>query len=161
MRAMFGTLILLLFLPRLCSQPPSGPANGTDKTAIEAAVLEVNNQMTRAAEDVDADRLFSFILNTDKGCIIQNGAIQLTREQALTQTRDGFRTLRKLKYHWKQRYVTVVSPTVAVLTGDGEATATTMQDQTVVTPFAQTQVFVLTRGTWKLMHAHHSTSAPR
>src|ERR1035438_3818747 len=42
------------------------------RTAIEKAVLEVNAQMTRAAEDLDIDRLFSFMLPNDRGSIIRS-----------------------------------------------------------------------------------------
>jgi hypothetical protein len=151
MRAMPRFALLLLLLPRLSSQPAD------DRIAIEAAVLEVNNQMTRAAQDGDADRLFSYILDTDKGSIIQNGALLLTRAQAWKQTKDSFLRIRRIEYRWKQRYVTVVSPTVAMLAAEGESTAITTQGQSLVTSFAQTQVFVLTDGKWKVLHAHHSS----
>ncbi len=135
-------------------------ASELETKSIEAAVLDTNAKMTQAAQALDADRMFSFMLDTNKGSVIQNGAIALTREQALDQVRRGFRGLSKIEYRWKQQHVTVVSPTVAVLVGEGESTATTQQGETFVTPFAQTQVFKLTDGTWKILHAHHS-SLPR
>jgi hypothetical protein len=48
-------------------------ATRAETKSIEDAVLEVSAQMTLAGEAVDADRLFSFMLDTDKGSVIQNG----------------------------------------------------------------------------------------
>jgi len=145
---------------------PAGPLDDqtlsdSKRAAIEQAVLEANEQTTRAAQDLDVDRLFSFMLDTGKGSVIQSGVLVLTREQALSQTRNNFRGISRIEYRWKQRHVTVISPTVALLVGEGESSATTAQGATFVTPFAQTAVFVLTGGQWKILHAHHSSPVRR
>jgi len=135
----------------LAAQAPGGGA------AIEKAVLEASARSTAAAESLDVDGLFGFMLDTDKGSVIQGGILVPTREQALQQTRNRFRGIRAIRYNWKRRLVTVLSPTVALLVGDGESTFTTESGDTITTPFAQTAVFVLTGGEWKIQHAHHST----
>jgi uncharacterized protein (TIGR02246 family) len=134
-------------------------ASEPDNKSIEAAVLDTSAKMTQAAQALDADLMFSFMLETNKGSVIQNGIIALTREQALDQVRRGFRGLSKIEYRWKQQHVTVVSPTLAILVGEGESTATTQQGDTFMTPFAQTQVYALKDGRWKVLHAHHSSPA--
>ena len=154
-------LVVVLSCSTLLFSASEADNKTRDHRAIEAAVLETSAQITQAAQALDADRMFSFMLETDKGSVIQNGAITLTRQQALDQVRRGFRGLSKIEYRWKQQYVTVVSPTVAVLVGEGESTATTQQGETFVTPFAQTNVFVLTDGHWKLLHGHHSSPVRR
>ena len=136
-------------------------ASEPEEKNIETAVLRTSAQMTEAGQALDADRLFSFMLESSKGSVIQNGVIALTREQALDQVRRGFRGLSKIEYRWKQQLVSVLSPTIAILIAEGESTATTKQGDTIVTPFAQTNVFVLTDGRWKVLHAHHSSSARR
>ena len=137
-------------------------AQTRDSAAIEKAVLEVNAQMTRAAEDLDIDRLFSFMLPNDRGSIIQSGNLLLTREEALATVKRSFQGVAAVKYHWKRQLVTVISPTTALLVGEGETEVRTAQDpQAAFTrPFAQTVVFVLTDGKWQALHAHMST-APR
>jgi hypothetical protein len=130
------------------------------RAAIEKAVLETNMQMVRAAQALDVDRLFSYMLDTDKGCVIQNGQLLLTRADAQTRNRNAFQGLRKVDYGWKQQHVTVLSPTVALLVAEGESSVTTEQGATFNAPFAQTVVFVLKDGQWKALHAHQS-SPPR
>ena len=128
------------------------------RAAIEKAVLEVNAQMTRAAEDRDIDRLFSFMLANDRGSIIQSGRLMTTREEALATVKRSFEGVAAIKYRWKRQLVTVISPTTALLVCDGESEIRTAQDPpaTIVTPFAQTVLFVLTDGKWKALHAHSS-----
>jgi hypothetical protein len=113
--------------------------------------------MTEAGEAVDADRLFSFMLETDKGSVIQNGVVMVTRQEALERVRSNLRGISRIQYRWKNRYVKVLSPEVAVLVAEGESTATTSAGDTFTTPFAQTVVFVREAGSWKAIHAHQSS----
>jgi uncharacterized protein (TIGR02246 family) len=161
MSAIFKLVVVLASGSLLLAGPPDERTmTESDRAAIEQAVLAANAQMTRAAEDLDADRLFSFMLDTDKGSVIQNGNLLLTREQALARVKNNFRGIRKLEYRWNQLHVTVVTPTVAILVAQGDSSATTGQGETFGTPFAQTLVFVLRDGQWKVLHAHQS-SPPR
>jgi len=126
---------------------------------IEKAVLDVNAQMTRAAEDRDIDRLFSFMLPNERGSIIQSGKLFPAREEAHATVKRNFQGVADVRYHWKRRLVTVISPTTALLVCDGEAEIRTTQEppSTFITPFAQTVLFVLSDGKWKALHAHQST----
>jgi uncharacterized protein (TIGR02246 family) len=128
---------------------------------IEEAVLAINAEMERAAGAADADRLFSFMLDTDKGSIIQNGVFLATREDALQRVKGNLRGISKVEYRWKRQYVTVLSADVALLTAEGESVATTTEGQVFTTPFAQTVVFVMREGHWKGLHAHQSSPRAR
>jgi uncharacterized protein (TIGR02246 family) len=150
MSALLKSTFVLAFGPLLLAAPK-------DTSAIEKAVLETHAQMIQAAQAVDVDRLFGFMLETDKGSLIQNGKLLLTREEAREQVRANLRGIRKIEYRWKHEHVMVVSPTIAVLTAEGESSATTEQGETFSAPFAQTVVFVLTGGQWKVLHAHQSS----
>ena len=143
----------------LFAAPQESGLTASARATIEKAVLEVNAQMTRAAEDRDIDRLFSFMLANDRGSIIQSGSLFPTREEALATVKRNFAGVAAIKYRWKRQLVTVISPTTALLVCDGEAEIRTAQEPpaTFVTPFAQTVLFVLTDGKWKALHAHHST----
>ncbi len=129
-----------------------------DTKSIEDAVLAVNAEMTKAAEAGDADRLFSYMLDTDKGSIIRNGVFMVTRQEALEQIRNDLGRISKIQYRWKRQYVTVLSPDVALLTAEGEASATRPTGEAFTAPFGQTVVFVLRGGAWKAIHAHQSAA---
>ncbi len=148
------TLILIcaLVLPAAAQDHPQNNA------AIEKAILEVNAQMTRAAEDLDIDRLFSFMLPNDRGSLVLNGNLFLTREAALDNLKAGERGGATVKYHWKNQVVTVLSPTSALLVADGESEIRPTQspDSPIVTHFAQSVLFVLSDGKWRALHAHQS-----
>ena len=130
---------------------------GGARAGIERAVLEANAQATRAAQARDVDTLFGYMLDTEKGSVAQNGAILRTRAEAKEQVSRGMQGIRSVEYHWRNQYVTVLSPTIALLVGEGETTATIDDGPTFTTPFAQTDVFVLTDGQWKILHAHRSS----
>jgi uncharacterized protein (TIGR02246 family) len=148
-----------LFLLAGVSAPQARQAR--DPRPIEEAVLTANAEMERAAAAVDADRLFTFMLDTDKGSVIQNGVLLATREEALQRVKANLRGISKIEYRWKRRHVTVLSADVALLTAEGESIATTTEGQVVTTPFAQTVVFVMREGHWKALHAHQSTPQVR
>jgi hypothetical protein len=153
----------LVLCTALCGALFAGPQESgltaSGRASIEKAVLEVNAQMTRAAEDRDIDRLFSFMLANDRGSIVQSGNLFPTREEALAAVKRNFAGVAAIKYRWNRQLVTVISPTTALLVCDGEAEIRTAPEPpaTFVTPFAQTVLFVLTDGKWKALHAHHST----
>ena len=132
-------------------------ATRADTKSVEDAVLAVNAEMTKAAEAGDADRLFSYMLETDKGSVIQNGVVMATRQEALERVKSNLGGIGKIQYRWKRQLVTVLSPEVAVLTAEGESTATTTAGETFTAPFAQTVVFVLKAGNWRVIHAHQSS----
>lgn len=134
---------------------------GEDAKSIESAVLAVSAEMTRAGEALDADRLFRYMLDTDKGSVIQNGEVLATRQEALERVRSNLSGVSKIQYHWKQQHVTVLSPQVALLIAEGESVVETTTGGTFTAPFAQTVVFVLRAGEWKAIHAHQSSPRVR
>jgi uncharacterized protein (TIGR02246 family) len=153
---LWGVPVLLGAL--LSTAAGGGPPSTQDETkTIENAVLAVSAQMTLAGEAADADRLFSFMLDTDKGSVIQNGVLMTTRQEALERVRGNLRGISRIQYRWKRQYVKVLSPEVAVLTAEGESTATTTAGETFGAPFAQTVVFVREASGWKAIHAHQSS----
>ena len=155
---MKSLIICLAVCAAAFAAPQGAGLTASGRAAIEKAVLEVNAQMTRAAEDRDIDRLFSFLLANDRGSIIQSGRLMRTREEALATVKRSFEGVAAIKYRWNSQFVTVISPTTALLVCDGESEVRTAQDPpaTIVTPFAQTVLFVLTDGKWKALHAHNS-----
>jgi uncharacterized protein (TIGR02246 family) len=132
-------------------------ARRANTQSVEEAVLAVSAEMTKAGEALDADRLFSYILETDKGSIVQNGVVMATRQEALERVRNNLGAMSSVRYTWKRQYVSVLTPEVALLTAEGESVATTTSGETFTAPFAQTVVFVLRDGKWRAIHAHQSS----
>jgi hypothetical protein len=157
-RSSMRVLILCAaFCAAVLGSPQESGLTASARETIEKAVLEVNTQMTRAAEDRDIDRLFSFMLPNERGSIIQSGKLYQGREEAHATVKGNFQGVANIKYRWKRQMVTVISPTIALLVCDGDAEIRTTQESTFVTPFAQTVLFVLIDGKWKALHAHQST----
>ena len=136
------------------------PLFAQQDAAIERAVLAANAQVTQAAEARNLDRLFSFMLDTGKGSIVQNGVLSLTPQDAKAKLAPGFGAPVKVAYRWKQQLVTVLSPTSALLVSEGDTAISTPNAEPVIVPFVQTAVWVLRDGSWKILHAHQS-SPPR
>lgn len=124
--------------------------------AIERAIIDVHAKMKQAAELRDIDALYANVLEMDKGVIIEDGLLRRTRQDALNSTREGMQRLKDLSYAYTQKYVTVISPTVALWVGEGTSSATLEDGRHISVPFAESIVFVQQGGQWKVLHAHRS-----
>ena len=60
-----------------------------------------------------------------------------------------------------QQHVTVLSPTIALVTGEGEVSVETEDGRTFDSLFAQSVVFLQTEGEWKVYHSHRSFAPAR
>ena len=145
---------LLIIAAATVSQGESGK-NATSSD-IQKAVLARLAEIQNAAQALDPDKVFSFVLENDAGALAQNGKLFLTRKEALDSTKQGFQGLQKVDYRFAQQHVTLLSPTVALATGEGSTSATMDDGRTFTTRFAQSVVLVLTNGEWKVFHAHRS-----
>lgn len=122
----------------------------------QKAVLSRLTEIQTAAQALDPDKVFSFVLENDAGAMAQNGRLFLTRKDALESTKRGFQRLQKVSYQFDEQHVTLLSPSIALATGAGTSSATLDDGRTVNTRFAQSVVLVLTNGEWKVFHAHRS-----
>jgi ketosteroid isomerase-like protein len=113
-------------------------------------------QQRQAAQKGDVDRLYQFVLELDKGPIIENGKLRRSRNEAIEMTRNAFVRIKSVTYTYDQEHITVLSPTTALWVADGQATATLDDGQQVQSPFAETIIFVASEGQWKVLHAHRS-----
>lgn len=154
MAAGIGLLVLL----GMEAARPAG-MNDEQKAVIEKAVLATHDKIVEASQARDADKMFSFILDHDKGVIIQDGRL-MNRQEALDRTRQGYSGAQSLRYNFQKRYVNVLSPDIAVLMGAGTITYVAVSGETVTSDFANTTVFVLKDNAWKIMHGHHSIPNP-
>lgn len=156
----FGLAALSLATALVFAQPkPADPASA--KSAIEKAVLETNDKMTRAADSLNAEAFFDYIVNTDKSPVIQNGILFKTRQEALQAVKRGFAGLSKIDRHFDNPQVTVLSPDAALLTSDGTVFATLTDGRTLTNHFAVSLVFVRKEGRWLLLHGHYSAPPNR
>jgi hypothetical protein len=137
--------------------PARIPTADTDSiTATENAVLAIHDATIAAAEACDLEQLFSHLVPTNRGAMISNGRITLTQDDVMATTRRDFAGLTSVRYTYAQRHVTVLSPTSAIIAGDGSVTATTRDGTGFTRPFAQTIVFMRIDETWKVIHMHSS-----
>jgi hypothetical protein len=128
---------------------------------IEKAVLKTHIQMTKADINLDVDKFFSYILDFDKGLIIQDGRLFKTRQEAYEVVKKGFEGISQLKRTYEQTHVTAISPETALLTAQGTSTVTLSDGQTFSSPFAVSMVYILRDGQWKVLHGHYSVPNPR
>ena len=146
---------LLATVPLRAESQPTAPDAAV--AAIEKAVLETNAKMTAAANSLNADAFFEYILDSAKGVIIQNGTLFKSRQEALEAVRRGFLGIAKLERQIDNPQVTVVSPELALLTGEGTTHATFTDGREITTHFAVSLIFQLKDGQWKVLHGHYST----
>jgi uncharacterized protein (TIGR02246 family) len=131
------------------------PGMSQNNAVIEKAVLKVHDELIAAAEKRDAEAMFSYILESEKCVIIQDGQV-MSRQDALEQIRQAFERVNTIKYDFKQRRVHLLSPTIAIMTSTGTTTTTIPTGETFTAEFANSSVFVLGEDGWKIIHGHHS-----
>ena len=151
----FGWVLGLLLTTALAATENTAAA----QAAIEKAVLETNAQMTAAADRLNVDAFFDFIVDTDKGLIVQNGTIFRTRREAYEAVKRGFQGMVSIDRKFENPQITVIAPDVALLVADGSVAATLADGRTVNSRFAVSLVFVLRDGRWKVLHGHYSMPA--
>jgi uncharacterized protein (TIGR02246 family) len=125
---------------------------------VEKAVQARLDEIQSAAQALDPDKVFSFVLDNNDGALVQNGKLFLTREQALESTKQGFQGIQKIAYQFDKQHITLLSPTVALAVSEGLTSVTTNEGRTFNRRFAQSVVFVLTNGDWKVFHSHQSAA---
>jgi SnoaL-like domain len=155
-KAAFITVAGVFAVATIISTAWSQAAKGPDPKDIEKAVRARLAEIQDAAQGLDPDKVFGFVLENDTGSLVQNGRLFLTRKEALESTRQGFRGLEKVDYRFNQEHVTLLSSTVALAVGEGMSSATTQDGRTFTRPFAQSVILILTNAEWKVFHAHRS-----
>jgi len=125
-------------------------------SAIEKAVLEAMTRIEKAAEQLQADSFSDMVL--PNGSVIQNGRLFPSREEAQRSIEAAYQRVEKQEITFTQQKVTVVSPTVALVTAESNSSATLVDGRTISATSAWTVLFMLTDGQWKVLHAH--TSVP-
>ena len=158
MRALLGLVMVVAGLVILdaTGDAQDVPVVEGNHAVEEQAVRSTLAQIQDAAQSLDAEKLFSYVLENDKGALIEDGKVLLTRGSALEATRQGLQGLREVSYRFDQQHVTLLSPTIALAVGEGVSTATTSTGRNLSVPFAQSVVLVKSGGVWKVAHAHRS-----
>jgi hypothetical protein len=133
-------------------QSKSSTQSDAEKAAVLARLAEIQN----AAQALDPVKVFSFVMENDKGALAQNGELFLTRKEALESTKKGFQGLQKVSYRFDEQHVTFLSPSIALAVGKGKSSATLDDGRTLNADFVQSVVLVLTDGEWKVLHSHRS-----
>jgi ketosteroid isomerase-like protein len=159
-RTLIAIVITVLSLAATQAFAQSKPADSqSSDEAIQKAVLETNAKMTAAANSLNVDAFFEYILDSDKCVIIQNGTVFKTRQEALEAVKRGFLGLAKMDRRFENPQVTVISPETALLSSEGTYSATLSDGRTMDGRFAVSLVFVRRAGQWKVLHGHYSMPA--
>ena len=96
----FSLCVIMLLVPGLAW---STVPDTVDTTEIEIQQCLLSIQ--KAAENLDVDSVFSFVLENDNGALIENGRLLLTREDAIENTRGGFRGVKHINYKFDQEHI--------------------------------------------------------
>lgn len=132
-------------------------AHGTE-TTIEREILRTFDEMAAAAERMDADALFQFVRDNQRGALVTSGRVLMTRADALAETRRGFEGVASLKYRFGSRHITLLSPDAAIVVADVTSEGTTQDGRSFSVPFVQTVILTRDQNGWRVLHTHQSTA---
>ena len=152
----FGCALVLV----LASARFGAGGNG-EGGAVEEAVLKAHHEMVAAADALDIEGFFAFILDTAAGPVIQDGRLFPTRAEALEVVERSFEGVARVERAYESEDVTLISGEAALLTGRGTSTVTLEDGRSFQSPFAVSLVFVLKDEGWRVLHGHYSAPNPR
>ena len=157
------TLILVFGLVSIvwAIQDNAGSISPEQHKAIEQEILNTHREIVKAAENLDADALYKYVLDKCKGVIVQDGRIMMTHKESLETTKQGLEELKDISYKFNRKNITLISPTLALWIADGTTSVTTMEEQQFTVDFAETIFFIKKDGQWKIFHAHRSMPNPQ
>ena len=135
------------------------PATGESITAIENAVLAAHDATIAATEALDFERLDTLLLNTNRGALIIDGRVTLSRDDSVETIRRECESLQGIHYGFARRLVTLLSPNSAMIVAEGTITAHSSDGVTFTRPIAQTIVFIRAEVGWRVIHMHSSSPA--
>ena len=156
MKKLFCVIAAATILVLIGAKEQTGGVKEPQCAAIEKAVLQTHEKIVKAAEAMDLETFYDFILDHDKGVIINDGRLFATRQEALESSKKAFEGIRHIEYQFDKKLVHVLSPEIAVVATSGTTFVETDSGQSFQRPFAHTSVFVLQDGQWKITHGHHS-----
>jgi hypothetical protein len=157
MKKIFISIIVLSSITVLSiARSNQNAISPAQKKNIEGEILKAQVEMKRAAEKLDADTLYKFVLDVNN-VIIENGILKSTWKNAYDTTKQGFQGIKELSYTYNHTNINVISPITAIWTGSGLTNATLTDGRKITIDFAETIVFVLQDGNWKVLHAHRSS----
>ena len=157
MKKFFLVTIITANLFLLCAAMSTGnDVSSTREEIIRKQILEVQEEMKAAAENFHPDELFNYVLDVND-VIIENGLLRTTRKDALNITRQGFEGIKELIYTYNHKNIRVISPSTVLWTATGTTTFALEDGREITRDFAETLVFVLQDGQWKVLHAHRSS----
>jgi hypothetical protein len=158
MKKLTISILVLVSIFLLCAAKANqNDISTAQKNSIEGEILKVQVEMKTAAEKLDADTLYKYVLDTNN-VIIENGVLRSTRKNAYDTTKQGFQGIKELSYTYNHTNINVISPTTALWTGSGTSTATLTDGRKLTIDFAETIVFVMRESQWKVFHAHRSST---
>jgi uncharacterized protein (TIGR02246 family) len=134
-----------------------GQTPGSQASEAEKAVLAALAKIKQAAETLQASSLSELVL--PQATVIQNGTLFRSRDEFQQAIDAAYKNLEKQEINFRRQQVTMVAPTVALVTAEAEGTSTLAGGTIVSGTSAWTVLFVLTDNQWKVLHAH--TSVPR
>jgi hypothetical protein len=157
MRKVFISIFVLTGITVLCiARSNQDAVSHVQQKNIEGEILKAQVEMKKAAEKLDADALYKFVLDINN-VIIENGVLRSTWKNAYDITKKGFQGIKELSYTYNHTNINVISPTTALWTGSGLTDMTLTDGRKITIDFAETIIFVLRDGHWKVLHAHRSS----
>ena len=161
MKKIVSTIVIFLCVSvLLAANSNKNDVSPAQTKSIEKEILKVHKNMQKAAESLNADELFKYVLDVND-VIIENGEIRPTKKDAYENTKQGFEAIKAITYNYKHINVIVISQTAAVLTGSGTTTATFSSDLKIDIDFVESIVYAFRDGQWKVINAHRSSSNMR
>jgi hypothetical protein len=126
---------------------------------VEQEVLAANAEMNAAAESLDVERFFDWILDEPGASIAQNGRLYRDRSEAKAAVGAGYSGVESLARSFERTHVTPLSEDAAVLVAAGTSVVVLTDGRTFEAPFAVSVVFVRRGVGWKVLQGHYSIPA--
>ncbi|HEY4787826.1 MAG TPA: nuclear transport factor 2 family protein [Bacteroidales bacterium] len=129
-------------------------SDGRNDPELKKAIDKVFSEIVLAAEQMDAEKLKTFVSDRDSAGFINNGVYYKYFDALFSDFKKGTGRIKQQKIMVEHKKITVLSQWYVLLTASGNYSATTMTDETFNGKFAWTFVYERAKGGWKIIHCN-------
>jgi len=152
-------LVAIVIIMYSCQQKEQKANTLTDseRSAIIDSIKAVIVNINKAAEEVDADRLISYLSKSDNIRFVnQDAKVMYPYDSIHAAWKKGYSGLIKQVIQPSEPFINVLTPDYAIVTNATDFTATVKDSTKVGGPVAWTLLFTRESGQWKILNGQQA-----
>lgn len=153
MKTLSFLIIVMIFISLSCTQEIGFTEN--DKKIVETEIYQFMDSLVDAFNSVSAERVFSYMLQTDELAIATQGSLMANPLDILDTMKVHLSGMLRQDNKPVMDKIFVINKDAAVISTSKVTTITFKNDSQITMPYALTMLLVKREGKWKIAHYHN------